>query len=59
MSGAAPAAVRPPGCIVGVFSETEKRLTTSSLQSLPLSDMTPRDTSRSWATSQKQKYFPR
>lgn len=34
MSGAAPAAVRPPGCIVGVFSETEKRLTTSSLHSL-------------------------
>lgn len=33
MSGAA-AAVRPPGRVVGVFSETEKYLATSSLHSL-------------------------
>lgn len=55
MSGAAPAAVRPPGCIVGVFSETEKRLTTSSLHSLPLSDTMPRGNSTS--KPKKQKHF--
>lgn len=47
MSGAAPAAVRPVGCIIGIFSETEKRLTTSSLHSFPLSDMILRNTSTS------------